>query len=576
MDLTSWWLGRMIVTSTPLKEKLTFLLHGQFPTAISKVKYPAYMYGQNQLFRTLGSGDFTALTQAVATDPAMLIWLDADSNKASDPNENFARELMERFTMGIGSYTQDDVLAASFCFTGWSVDRRTGVFVFDAADHADRPQTFLAKTGVSSGSQVIDIVTQSAASSRFVPSRFWSVLAYPVTPHDPVIHDLAPGYAADRNLANLLSAIFLHPEFTSSKAIRGLVKQPTEYVVGALRALGIGPADLQAKADRGHRCDGRNGPGPLRPAERRGLAAEQLLALDGCGPGPVGVRAPLGPTGRHLDRRRRVRVGPGGGGSRAARRSPLGRGDRLGPAARRGRPAHPGDAGLGVARVRHELMEQAPMEPTPVEPIPTSETPIALPPASPRQSRLGRRAFLGLAGGAGALVVLGAALGGPGWSELFGDGPARRTAAMGEGRGSKLVLVTLYGGNDGLNTVIPLADSTYTALRGSLAIEPSTALRLTDGYGLHPGMPGFKKLFDAQRAGHRPRRRFRRPELQPLRIHGHLAERGSRRSGVHGLDRPLARRHPVEPAARHLTRTDPADRCSPGSESEERPSPPGL
>ncbi len=70
------------------------------------------------------------MTQAVATDPAMLIWLDADSNKASHPNENFARELMERFTMGIGSYTQDDVSAASFCFTGWSVDRRTGVFAF--------------------------------------------------------------------------------------------------------------------------------------------------------------------------------------------------------------------------------------------------------------------------------------------------------------------------------------------------------------------------------------------------------------------------------------------------------------
>jgi uncharacterized protein (DUF1501 family) len=141
-------------------------------------------------------------------------------------------------------------------------------------------------------------------------------------------------------------------------------------------------------------------------------------------------------------------------------------------------------------------MELTPMEPSPVEPIPTSETPIALPPAPQRQSRLGRRAFLGLAGGAGALVALGAALGGPGWSELFGDGPAHRTAAMGQGRGSKLVLVTLYGGNDGLNTVIPLTDSTYTALRGSLAIEPSTALRLTDGYGLHPGMPGFKKLFD--------------------------------------------------------------------------------
>ena len=83
-DLTDWWLSRMLATSNPLKEKLTFLLHTHFPTAISKVRYPVYMYGQNQIFRTQGSGDFTSLTQAVAQDPAMLIWLDANSNKASN------------------------------------------------------------------------------------------------------------------------------------------------------------------------------------------------------------------------------------------------------------------------------------------------------------------------------------------------------------------------------------------------------------------------------------------------------------------------------------------------------------
>ena len=102
--LTAWWLARMIATTNPLKEKLPFLLHGHFPTAISKVHFPIFMYGQNQLFRAQGRGDFGTLTQAVATDPAMLIWLDADSNKASNPNENFARELMERFTMGVGTY----------------------------------------------------------------------------------------------------------------------------------------------------------------------------------------------------------------------------------------------------------------------------------------------------------------------------------------------------------------------------------------------------------------------------------------------------------------------------------------
>jgi uncharacterized protein (DUF1800 family) len=247
LALTAWWLARMMAASNPLTEKLTFLLHGHFPTAISKVKDPAYMYRQNQLFRTAGRGDFGALTQAVAMDPAMLIWLDANSNKASNPNENFARELMERFTMGVGTYTEDDVRAASYCFTGWRVDPRTGGFDIALAQHSPAPQTFLGTPGVNSGQQVIDLVTQSAASSRFVPSRLWSALAYPVRPSDPVVDDLAPGYAADRNVANLLQAIFTHPRFVQSASLHGLVKQPTEYVVGALRALGVPPAAIVAR-----------------------------------------------------------------------------------------------------------------------------------------------------------------------------------------------------------------------------------------------------------------------------------------------------------------------------------------
>ncbi len=247
VGVSTWWLSRMLATTNPLLEKLTLLVHGHFPTAISKVRFPLYMYGQNQLFRSHGSGDFGALTQAVASDPAMLIWLDANSNKASNPNENFARELMERFTMGIGTYTQSDVRAAAYCFTGWKLDPRTGTYAFDAAQHATTPQTFLGSTGVTTGRQVIDIVTHSDASSRFVPSRFWSYLAYPVAPDDPVVSDLAPGYAADRNVAKLLAAIFRHPRFIERASLQGLVKQPAEYVVGALRALGVTAADLQAK-----------------------------------------------------------------------------------------------------------------------------------------------------------------------------------------------------------------------------------------------------------------------------------------------------------------------------------------
>jgi len=248
-QLVAWWLARMVATTNPLAEKLTFLLHGHFPTAISKVRFPQFMYGQNELFRTQGAGAFDALTQAVAVDPAMLIWLDASSDKASDPNENFARELMERFTMGIGTYTEDDVRAASYAFTGWRLDRLTGEFTIDQQEHSPAPQTFLGVPGVSTGQQVIDIVTHSGASARFVPAAFWSHLATPVTVDDPVVDDLTAAYHPDLDVTSLLRAIFSHPDFTSPGVTGGLVKQPVEYVVGALRAFGVDGTALASRPD---------------------------------------------------------------------------------------------------------------------------------------------------------------------------------------------------------------------------------------------------------------------------------------------------------------------------------------
>jgi uncharacterized protein (DUF1800 family) len=146
---------------------------------------------------------------------------------------------MERFTMGIGTYTQADVRAAAYCFTGWRFSRRTGQFVISPLEHSDTPQDFLGQTGINAGSQVIDLVTHSAASSRFIPSSFWSLLAAPTTPSSQVVSDLAPAYAADRNIANLFQAIVTHPDFLSTTTGDGLIKQPVEYVVGTLRALGV-------------------------------------------------------------------------------------------------------------------------------------------------------------------------------------------------------------------------------------------------------------------------------------------------------------------------------------------------
>ena len=249
--LIAWWLVRMAAAANPWREKLTLFWHGHFATSITKVRLPLLMYRQNQIFRTMGGADFHSLTLAVAKDPAMLIWLDAGSDRRASPNENFARELMELFTLGIGNYTEDDVRAGARAFTGWRLDRLNYTFAFDAADHDDGAKTFLGHTGDLSGDDVIGIVTREPESARWVASRGWSHFAYPVQPSDPVVDDLVAAYGSDLSLPALYRAVLLHPQFRSDTARTGLVKQPIEYVVGAVRLLApdlLGPGVLASPA----------------------------------------------------------------------------------------------------------------------------------------------------------------------------------------------------------------------------------------------------------------------------------------------------------------------------------------
>jgi uncharacterized protein (DUF1800 family) len=239
LDLVTWWIERMVVTDTPLREKLTLLLHGQFPTSWNKVGWAYMMYVQNQIFRTKGPGNFTDLTQAIARDPAMLIWLDTDTSHKDAPNQNFARELMERFTMGAGNYTQQDVIEGARCFTGWELDQTTGEFFFNGYDHDYGVKTYLGHTGRLSGEDVIDIVCSKPACHTWVASRMWSFLAAPSTPKDRVVTELAAKFGKRLDMSDLLEAILLHPDFRGSAAVNGLIKQPIEYAVGAMRTLGL-------------------------------------------------------------------------------------------------------------------------------------------------------------------------------------------------------------------------------------------------------------------------------------------------------------------------------------------------
>lgn len=239
-QLQDWWMARMIATSTPLREKLTLFWHGHFATGASKVRDPKLMYLQNQVFRSQGSGSFEVLTQSVAKDGAMMFWLDTETDKKAHPNENFARELMELFTIGIGNYTQADVTAGARAFTGWTYSRTAYQYMFRARQHDDGTKTFLDQTGNFGGEDVVSILVHKPESAAFVMAELWSHFAYPVHPTDPVIADLVSAYGSGLDLTAALRAIYIHPRFRSAQARTGLVKQPIEYLAGAARALKLG------------------------------------------------------------------------------------------------------------------------------------------------------------------------------------------------------------------------------------------------------------------------------------------------------------------------------------------------
>ncbi len=235
-DVRTWWIYRMIHSQRPLIEKMTFLWHGHFATAISKVSNPYLMYLQNQLFRERGLGSFGDLLQRVARDPAMLVWLDGSANRKAHPNENFAREVMELFTIGRGQYKEADVQEAARAFSGWNL--RDDTFFFNAAEHDAGPKTFLGHEGNLDGSDVLNILADHPATAERLTSKLFSFFAYE-NPEPPTLAPFVQVWRSTRgNIREVLRAMFLSPVFSSERAFRAQVKSPAEFVIGAIRSLG--------------------------------------------------------------------------------------------------------------------------------------------------------------------------------------------------------------------------------------------------------------------------------------------------------------------------------------------------
>src|SRR5487761_1143062 len=233
----AWWIYRMLATRVPLREKLALFWHGHFATSIRKVEDTVLLLQQLDTFRRLGMGSFRELLLAVARDPAMIVWLDGESNVKEHPNENFARELMELFTCGIGNYTELDVLETSRAFTGWH--REETRFAFNAEVHDGGVKNILGRRGKFNGDDVIDLLVALPATGRFMARKLLRFFAAP-NPADDVV--AAAAELDDRTQLNtglFLRELFQSQYFFSDACLRSRIASPAEFVIGIVRTLNV-------------------------------------------------------------------------------------------------------------------------------------------------------------------------------------------------------------------------------------------------------------------------------------------------------------------------------------------------
>ena len=239
LDLGWWWLDRMRQSADPLEEKMTLFWHGHFATSSQKVKDAYLMYRQNQTFREHARGNFGVLVKAISRDPAMIEWLDLRQSQAAHPNENFAREVMELFTLGEGHYTEKDVTEGARAFTGYRIDPRDSSFRFAPLQHDNTPKTFLGRTDVLDGDQAIDTILAQPACARYLAGKLWTFFAYE-DPAPALVDALAGTLRANRyEMRPVLHQMFASQEFYSPTAMHTQIKSPVQWIVQNTRMLEI-------------------------------------------------------------------------------------------------------------------------------------------------------------------------------------------------------------------------------------------------------------------------------------------------------------------------------------------------
>lgn len=250
--LKNWWLYRMLHSANPLAERMALFWHNHFATSNAKVRSARHMAAQNQLIRQHALGSFRDLLSAMARDVAMLKWLDSNANRKRQPNENFAREVMELFALGVGNYSEHDIKEAARAFSGWHV--RKEEFWFNKTQHDDGEKSVFGKSGNFGGDDIIQLCLAHPACPRFLARKLLAAFVAP-NPDKATTEALAQRIRAhDFDMAKTMSELLQSRAFFDPGARRAIIKSPVDLVVGAYRALGNRaklPQSVQLMADLG-------------------------------------------------------------------------------------------------------------------------------------------------------------------------------------------------------------------------------------------------------------------------------------------------------------------------------------
>jgi uncharacterized protein (DUF1800 family) len=324
-ELRNWWVAEMLDTDQPFIERMTLFWHGHFTSSLQKVRFAPALYRQNLMFRRHALGNYATLLRDVARDPAMLRYLDGAQNRAGQPNENFARELLELFTLGEGHYGEADIKAAARAFTGWSLDRQSGAYRFYPALHDGGEKVFLGRRGNLDGDDVLATILAKPQAATWIVGKLWREFVS-LAPDAREIERLASVFREARyEIRPLMRALFMSPAFRDQASYGGLIKSPVELVVGTVRLLGL-PVPEKTRLVRALRAIGQV---PFDPPNVKGwpggeawittntlLMRQQILRRFV----EATTVAPMGGT---------MRMAPAGPGRRADRREPGGAPDEV-------------------------------------------------------------------------------------------------------------------------------------------------------------------------------------------------------------------------------------------------------